>query len=230
MTRVLVVEDDRAILRGLVDSLRFEGYDVVTAADGEGGYSACKTHKPDLILLDLMLPGINGLELCRKLRAEGVQTPVLMLTARSQEADRIQGLDIGADDYMTKPFSVQELMARIRAILRRTQHLPNLPASVRFDDVDVDFRRFEAKRRGKSIEMTPKEFAILRLLTAREGQVVSRDELLDEVWGLDSYPVSRTVDYHVAGLRSKLEADPARPRYLRTVHGVGYKFVREVQS
>ncbi|HEY2933363.1 MAG TPA: response regulator transcription factor [Acidobacteriota bacterium] len=225
MTTVLVVEDDPSILRGLADNLRCEGYDVLTASDGETGRKMQQEKSPDLIVLDLMLPRVSGLELCRKLRADGVQTPILMLTARSEEADRVLGLDLGADDYVTKPFSVRELMARIRAILRRTQTQTNLPDELRFADVEIDFRKYEARRRGSPVEMTRKEFAILRLLAARAGEVITRDELLNEVWGFESYPVSRTVDNHVAGLRAKLERDASRPEHIKTVHGVGYKFV-----
>src|SRR6185295_8886817 len=163
--------------------------------------------------------------LCRKLRSEGIQTPILVLTARSEESDRVIGLDLGADDYVTKPFSVRELMARVRALLRRTHSAADLPGELQFGDVEVDFRRYVARRRGKPVEMTRKEFATLRLLAARAGKVVSRDELLNEVWGFESYPVTRTVDNHIAGLRAKLEADPAKPVHIRTVHGVGYKFV-----
>jgi len=230
MTKVLVVEDDPAILRGLADNLRFEKYDVVTATDGEAAYKLHRSENPDLIVLDLMLPRVSGLELCRKLRAEGVQIPILMLTARSEEADRVLGLDLGADDYVTKPFSVRELMARIRALLRRTNSTNNLPNELRFGDVEIDFLRYVARRRGKPVEMTRKEFAILRLLVARTGEVVTRDELLNDVWGFESYPVTRTVDNHIAGLRAKLEADPARPIYIRTVHGVGYRFVHDEVS
>jgi DNA-binding response OmpR family regulator len=224
MIKILVVEDDPAILRGLADNLRFEGYDVITAQDGETGARLQKTHKPDLIVLDLMLPRLGGLDLCRRLRKEGVQTPVLMLTAKSEESDRVTGLDTGADDYVTKPFSVKELMARVRALLRRAQPQANLPDSLRFGDVDVDFLRYEARRKGKAVEMTRKEFAILRFLASRAGEAVTRDDLLNEVWGYEAYPVSRTVDNHVAGLRAKLEADPANPSHIRTIHGVGYKF------
>ena len=226
MSKVLVIEDDAAILRGLADNLKYEGYEVFTATDGETGYKLQKKHRPDLIILDLMLPRISGLEVCRKLRSEGVQTPILMLTARSEESDRVIGLDLGADDYVTKPFSIRELMARVRALLRRVQSAAGLPDELRFGEVEVDFRRYVARRCGKLVEMTRKEFATLRLLVARAGQVVTRDELLNEVWGYESYPVSRTVDNHIAGLRSKLERDPARPVHIRTVHGVGYKFVQ----
>jgi DNA-binding response OmpR family regulator len=229
MTTVLAIEDDLAILRGLADNLRFEGYDVITASDGESGYRLQKERKPDLIVLDLMLPRMSGFELCRKLRGEGIQTPILMLTARSEEPDRVLGLDLGADDYVTKPFSVRELMARVRALLRRTQPgpegTPDLPDDLRFGDVEIDFRSYEARLNGKPVEMTRKEFAVLRFLASRAGQVVTRDDLLNEVWGYESYPSSRTVDNHVAGLRAKLERDPSQPGHIKTVHGVGYKFI-----
>ena len=225
MNHILVVEDDPAILRGLADNLKFESYEVLTAADGETGYRLAKERKPDLIVLDLMLPRLSGYEVCRKLRADGVETPILMLTARGEEADRVLGLDLGADDYVTKPFSIRELLARIRALLRRTQPVKALPDELRFDDVVVDFRCWEATRAGKPLEMTRKEFSLLRYLASRAGEVVARDELLNEVWGYESYPSTRTVDNHIAGLRAKIERDPAQPAHLRTVHGVGYKFV-----
>jgi DNA-binding response OmpR family regulator len=229
MTTVLAIEDDPAILRGLADNLRFEGYDVITATDGETGYRLQQERKPDLILLDLMLPRMSGFEFCRKLRGEGIQTPVLMLTARSEEPDRVLGLDLGADDYVTKPFSVRELMARVRALLRRSQPssdgIPALPDELRFGDTQIDFRSYEARRNGAPVEMTRKEFAILRFLASRAGDVVTRDDLLNEVWGYESYPSSRTVDNHVAGLRAKLERDASQPEHIKTVHGVGYKFI-----
>jgi DNA-binding response OmpR family regulator len=229
MTTVLAIEDDPAILRGLADNLRFEGYDVITATDGETGYRLQQERKPDLILLDLMLPRMSGFEFCRKLRGEGIQTPVLMLTARSEEPDRVLGLDLGADDYVTKPFSVRELMARVRALLRRSQSgsegSPGLPDDLHFGGMDIDFRSYEARRNGEPVEMTRKEFAILRFLASRAGDVVTRDDLLNEVWGYESYPSSRTVDNHVAGLRAKLERDSSQPEHIKTVHGVGYKFV-----
>jgi DNA-binding response OmpR family regulator len=228
VTTVLTIEDDPAILRGISDNLRFEGYEVIAATDGESGYALLKKHKPDLILLDLMLPRMSGLELCRKLRAERVQTPILMLTARSEESDRVLGLDLGADDYLTKPFSLRELMARIRALLRRCEPQPNdgprLPDTLCFGEVEVDFRSYEMRRNGHVVAMTRKEFAILRYLASHEGQVISRDDLLNEVWGYEAYPSSRTVDNHVAGLRAKLERDASEPEHIRTVHGVGYKF------
>lgn len=227
MKRILVIEDDLAILRGLKDNLEYESYEVVTAADGEQGYGLIKEKKPDLIILDLMLPKMNGYELCRKVRGEGITIPILMLTARGEEMDRVVGLDMGADDYVTKPFSVPELMARVRAIFRRLQKAKtgDLPAELNFGEISIDFKRFEAKKGGKDLDMSRKEFGVLRLLAARAGEVVTRDELLDEVWGYDQYPTTRTVDNHISLLRTKLEDDPSRPCHLITVHGVGYKLV-----
>jgi len=229
MKRILIIEDDLAILRGLKDNLEYESYEVLTAKDGEQGYCLIREKKPDLIILDLMLPKMNGYEVCRKVRDKGVTTPILMLTARGEEVDRVLGLDLGADDYVTKPFSVPELLARVRAILRRVQRskVGDLPGELRFGKVFIDFKRFEARRAGKILTMSRKEFGVLRLLTARAGEVVTRDELLDEVWGYDQYPTTRTVDNHIALLRTKLEEDPSKPRYLLTVHGVGYKLVLE---
>ena len=223
MSTVLVVEDDPGILRTVADNLRFEQYEVVTAVDGETAYALQHHQPPDLIVLDLMLPRMSGLELCRRLRAEDVQVPVLVLTARGEEADRVRGLDMGADDYVTKPFSMPELMARVRALLRRSSS--TLAATLAFADVEVDFRSHAVVRGGRPIEMTRKEFALLRFLASREDTVITRDELLNKVWGFEAYPVTRTVDNHIASLRAKLEADPARPVYIQTVHGVGYKFV-----
>ena len=227
MSRIIVIEDDRAILRGLKDNLEFESYEVLTATDGEQGYRLIREHHPDLIVLDLMIPKMDGYELCRKVRSEGITVPILMLTARSEEMDRVHGLDIGADDYVTKPFSVPELLARIRAILRRAQSPARLPENLRFDDVIVDFTCFDARKAGQVLKLSRKEFGVLRLLAARIGKVVTRNELLDEVWGHECYPTTRTVDNHIASLRSKLEDDPSRPRHLVTIHGVGYKLVVE---
>ncbi len=229
MKRILVVEDDLALLRGLKDNLEFESYQVLTAEDGERGYAVLKEKRPDLVILDLMLPKMNGAELCRKARKEGITTPILMLTARGEEKDRVAGLDQGADDYVTKPFSVPELLARVRALLRRVDlaKTGDLPAELHFDDVSIDFKRFEARKAGKTIEMSRKEYGILRLLAARRGEVVKRDELLDEVWGYDQYPTTRTVDNHIALLRGKLEDDPANPRRILTIYGVGYRLILE---
>jgi len=225
MSRILVIEDEAAILRGLRDNLAAESYEVITAADGAEGYRLSQEGKPDLIILDLMLPKLSGYEICRKLRAEGSHVPILMLTARGDEADRILGLDIGADDYVSKPFSVRELLARVRALLRRSDPHNAGVEQLTFSDVVVNFPQFEARKKGQPVEMTPKEFGVLRYLAARAGKVVRREELLEEVWGYENYPTTRTVDNHIASLRAKLEEDPAEPRHLLTVHGVGYKFV-----
>jgi len=227
MSTILVVEDDPAILRGLADNLRCEAYEVLTANDGETGYRLARDRRPDLIILDLMLPRMSGYEVCRRLRGEGTTTPIVMLTARGDEADRVLGLDLGADDYITKPFSIRELVARVRAVLRRAQ--PNgdmtLPRDLHFDDVVIDFLSYEARKAGKPVELTRKEFGLLRVLAARAGQVLTRDDLLNDVWGYEATPTTRTVDNHVASLRAKLEADAASPRHIVTVHGVGYKWV-----
>ena len=227
MSRIIVIEDDRAILRGLKDNLEYESYEVLTATDGEQGYRLIREQNPDLIVLDLMIPKMDGYELCRKVRSEGMAVPILMLTARGEEMDRVHGLDIGADDYVTKPFSVPELLARIRAILRRAQPPAALPENLRFNDVFIDFTCFDARKAGQVLKLSRKEFGVLRLLAARAGQVVTRNEMLDEVWGHECYPTTRTVDNHIASLRSKLEDDPSKPRHLITVHGVGYKLVLE---
>ena len=225
MSRILVVEDDPAILRGLADNLKFESHEVLTASDGEAACRLIREKSPDLVILDLMLPHMSGYEVCRKMRSEGVTTPIVMLTARGEESDRVLGLDLGADDYISKPFSVRELLARIRAVLRRTQPGPHAPDDLRFDDVVIDFRRYEARKGDTSVEMTRKEFGVLRFLAGRAGAVVMRDELLNEVWGYESTPTTRTVDNHIASLRAKLEARPSEPRHLLTIHGVGYKWV-----
>lgn len=226
MNRVLIIEDDPAILRGLSDNLAFESYEVLTASDGESGLRVLRERRPDVVILDLMLPKMSGYEVCRKARAEGLNMPIVMLTARGEEADRIVGLDLGADDYVTKPFSIRELLARIRALLRRANTTAGgAPDVLRFDDVIVDFKRYEATRAGRPLEMTRKEFGVLRLLVSRSGEVVTREELLTEVWGYDAMPTTRTVDNHIASLRAKLERSPSDSKHLQTVHGVGYKWI-----
>jgi DNA-binding response OmpR family regulator len=224
MSTVLVIEDERAILEGLRDNLEFEGFRVLTANDGESGLKTAREQKPDVIVLDLMLPRLSGYEVCRRLRAEKIATPILMLTARGEEMDRVAGLDLGADDYMTKPFSVRELAARVRALLRRSKPEPATPLEIRFGDVHVDFERYLAFKNGSAVELTRKEFAVMRLLAARPGVAVTRDDLLEQVWGYDARQSTRTVDNHIAALRSKLETAD-EPRHLVTIHGVGYKLV-----
>ncbi len=225
MSRILVIEDDPAILRGLVDNLKFESHDVVSAADGETGYRLIKEKNPHLIILDLMLPKLSGYEVCRRVRSEGITTPIMMLTARGEEGDKVLGLDLGADDYVTKPFSIRELLARVRAFLRRSSSSRVPPNELRFADVSIDFRSYEARKGDRVLDMTRKEFGVLRVLAARAGEVVTRDELLNEVWGFDNYPTTRTIDNHIATIRAKIEDNPAEPCHLLTVHGVGYKLV-----
>jgi DNA-binding response OmpR family regulator len=228
MKRILIIEDDMSILKGLKDVLMFKSYEVLTATEGESGYEMAVEKNPDLIILDIMLPKMDGFTLCKKLREEGNMTPVLMLTARGEEPDKVQGLDFGADDYVTKPFSLPELFARIRALLRRRPGEEKeriLPDSLKLGNVFLDFKKYEAIKEGVKLNLTPKEFGVLRCLASRAGDVVTRDELLDEVWGYEKFPTTRTVDNHLAQIRSKIEENPSDPRYLITVHGVGYKLV-----
>ncbi len=228
MKRILIIEDDISILNVLKDVLVFKSYEVLTATDGQSGHKTALEKCPDLIILDIMLPKMDGFTLCKKLRDDGNMIPVLMLTAKGEEPDKVRGLDLGADDYVTKPFSLPEFLARIRALLRRrqgeeTERTP--PNSIQLGDVFLDFKKYEALKKGQNLSLSPKEFGVLRYLAARIGDVVTRDELLDEVWGYEKFPTTRTVDNHIAQLRSKIEEDPARPRYLLTVHGVGYKLI-----
>jgi DNA-binding response OmpR family regulator len=225
MSRILVIEDDPAILRGLVDSLRRESHEVIPASDGESGYAAIERARPDLVILDLMLPGMSGYEICRRVRGQQSMLPILMLTARGEEADRVLGLDLGADDYVTKPFSLRELLARVRALLRRAHPPRKLIDELRFSDVVIDFRKYEAMMHSEPLELTRREFQLLRVLASRPGEVITRPDLLDDVWGIDEYPTTRTVDTHVAALRAKLERDASAPNHLLTIRGVGYKWV-----
>jgi two-component system alkaline phosphatase synthesis response regulator PhoP len=222
--RILVVEDEAALRLALSDRLRGEGYEVEVAADGEQGFQRAREGSFDLVLLDVMLPGRSGFDLCRDLRREGVDTPILMLTARGEVLDRVLGLKLGADDYLVKPFEAAELLARIEALLRRVQ--PDTEGgSFAFGDVRVDFRRVEVTRKGDPVELSALEFRLLRYLVEHKGELLTRDRLLDEVWGYSADVYSRTVDQHVATLRRKIETDPRRPRHVVTVHGLGYRFV-----
>jgi DNA-binding response OmpR family regulator len=225
MSLVLIVEDDPTIHRVVRDNLRHERHDVLSATDGETGYRLALEKKPDVMILDVMLPKMTGLEVCRKLRAEGFISPIIMLTARGEEGDRVLGLDLGADDYVTKPCSIRELLARVRAQIRRSGVSDAMPSELRFDDIAIDFRRYEALRGGEPVELTRKEYGVLRMLAAKAGEVVHRDEILSEIWGYDTSTSTRTVDNHILTIRAKLEKKPAEPRHLITVHGVGYKLV-----
>jgi len=223
--RILVIEDEPDLLRGLVLNLQAEGYSVLTASRGDTGVEQALRERPELVLLDIMLPGMNGLDVCRELRRRGFEAPIIMLTAKVEEVDRVVGLEIGADDYVTKPFGIRELLARIRARLRRHAPLAESESKLQFGEVEVDFARHEALRGGKRIELTGKEFEILRLLARHRGEIVTRDRLLEEVWGYESYPTTRTVDNHILRVRQKLEEDPSNPRHILSIYGEGYKFV-----
>ena len=225
MQRILVVEDEEDLLKGLDINLSKEGYRVLKASDGETGIKLAIKESPNLIILDVMLPGINGFDVCRELRGKGITIPIIMLTAKSEEMDRVVGLEIGADDYVTKPFGLRELIARIRARLRHQPVQSESLARYRFGDFEFDFEKLVAKRKGKALEMTPREFDILQLLIRCRGEVVTRDRMLEQVWGYDSYPTTRTVDTHILKLRQKIEDDPANPRYILSIYGEGYKFV-----
>jgi len=225
MAKILIVEDDASILLPLEDNLKLEGYEVASATDGSQGLAMAQEGHYDLIILDIMLPKLNGLDVCRKLRQDKNTTPILMLTAKSQEIDKVLGLELGADDYVTKPFSPRELLARIKAILRRARQIQEGIDFYRFGNVEVDFKKYEAKKDGKSLDLTALEFSLLHLLIANDGQVVPRDRILDEVWGEGVYIEPRTIDKHISQLRKKLEDDPQNPRFIVGVRSVGYKFV-----
>jgi two-component system alkaline phosphatase synthesis response regulator PhoP len=222
--RILLVEDDPGLRLVLTHRLVSEGYRVETAPDGEDGLRRATRERFDVVVLDVMLPGRNGFDVCQTMRLGGVETPVIMLTARGEVADRVNGLKLGADDYLTKPFEMAELLARVEARLRRDGGRPEAPPAYRFGSVEVDFRRTEVHRAGQRVELSAKEFRLLRYLISRRGETLGRNELLDEVWGYDANPTSRTVDVHVAWLRRKLEENPRQPQHILTIHGLGYKF------
>ncbi len=223
MSRILIIEDETPMRTALADVLEGEGYRALSAVDGEAGLRKAVAEKPDLILLDVMMPKLDGFAVCAELRRLGHATPVLMLTAKGQIEDRVNGLDVGADDYLVKPFSTEELLARVRALLRRTQRHGKSPTKLTLGDVEIDLARQTATRGRKTIHLTAKEFAMLRLLAEATGEPVSREKFLDVVWGYAAFPTTRTVDTHIASLRAKLEKNPESPRWLKTVHGVGYK-------
>jgi len=223
MEKILIVDDQEELLRGLAVNFRREGYEVLTATSGEAAVGLAPREAPDLILLDVMMPGMSGFDVCRELRRRGIEAPIIMLTARGEEIDRVLGLEIGADDYLTKPFSVRELLARVRIHLRRRPTTPT-PTSYRFGEIEIDFERLRAARQGRALELSAKEFDLLGLLVRRRGEVLSRDEILKQVWGYTDPPLTRTVDTHILRLRQKIEPDPANPSFIQTVYGEGYRF------
>jgi DNA-binding response OmpR family regulator len=226
MKKILIIEDDSAIRLALEAGLAEENYDVFKASDGIEGFKQAKNPAIDLILLDIMLPGKDGMEICRDLRAEGINTLVMMLTSKNEEIDKVLGLEIGADDYMTKPFSIRELKARIKALLRRTQELKKGIEESSFGDLHFDFKKQEAFKLKKPLKLSAKEFQIVKFFIEHEGEVLGRDKLLDQVWGYDVFPTTRTVDNYILSIRKKIENDPSEPSHLITVHTSGYKFVK----
>jgi len=227
MKRILVIEDEPQMLLGLRDNLELEGYEVETASDGDEGLQKASSFQPDLVILDVMLPRKNGFDVCRELRARSSSTPVVMLTARNQETDKVLGLELGADDYVTKPFSITELLARVRAVLRRSGSRPGAGTTdtCRIGDLEIDFRIHQARRGKQRVEFTAREFELLRYFVTHVGQVVTREQILNEVWGYEEFPTTRTIDNFVAKLRQKIEKSPHAPEHILTIHGSGYKFV-----
>lgn len=221
---IAIIDDDESIRRSLTLNLELEGFAVVSASDGGAGVELIRAENPDLIILDVVMPNRDGLQTCRELRNGGVSTPLILLTQKSDAVDKVLGLELGADDYVAKPFEMSELIARVKALLRRAQPFSAVNR-IKFSDVIVDFKAYRAERNQQPLELSAREYRLLRYLVAKQGNVVTRDELLDEVWGYNSYPTTRTVDNHIARLRQKIEENVERPRHILTVHGVGYKFV-----
>jgi two-component system alkaline phosphatase synthesis response regulator PhoP len=225
MTKILIVEDEPNMVAGLRDNFEYEGYEVHTAGDGVEGLDRALALSPDLVILDVMMPRMSGLDVCKQLKTKRPSIPIIMLTARGQEVDKVVGLELGADDYVTKPFSIRELLARVKAVLRRAKTLPRDQDAYAFDSVEVQLKSNQVRKGGRQIEFSPKEFELLKYFICHPGETLSRDKLLEDVWGYENYPTTRTVDAHIVRLRQKLEPDPEEPRFFLTVHGVGYKFV-----
>ena len=226
MARILVIEDEPEMQRGLRDNLEFEGFEVVVIGDGKKGLQTISDKKFDLILLDVMLPGMSGFDICKKARGEGISTPIIMLTAKGEEVDKVLGLEFGADDYITKPFSLRELLARVKAVLRRAPSGARITAAkVSLGLLEIDFENYTATKKKKTVLMTSKEFDILRYLWQHQKEVISRDDLLTHVWGYDESISSRTVDNFIVKLRKHIETDPSRPKHILTIHSVGYKLI-----
>ncbi len=226
MDTILVVEDDPSISRGLELNLQVEGYSVITASDGEDGLKQALDKRPDLMLLDVMLPKISGFDVCRQIRKQGLTFPIIMLTAKVQEIDKIMGLELGADDYVTKPFSVAEVVARVNAAMRRTRQFETSDADYAFGDYTLDVKGQIIRENDQEIELSQKEFLMLKLFLENEGKVLSRQEILSKVWGFDYYGTDRTVDNFINKLRQKIEPNPNKPRHIQTLRGAGYKFLR----
>jgi len=226
MRKILIIEDDPAISLGLKESLQKEDYHVETEDNGERALKAIEFVKPDLIILDVMLPGMNGFEICKTLRMSGNFTPIIMLTAKNEEVDKVIGLELGADDYVTKPFSIRELYARIKTILRRKTYIEQEFETYSFGDIDINFKKMECLKGRINVDMSLKEFEIIKFFAKHEGEVITRNQLLDEVWGYETFPTTRTVDNYILMLRKKLEDNPSVPKHILTIHTAGYKFVK----
>jgi len=225
MARILIVEDEPNMVAGLRDNFEYEGYEVITAPDGVAGLERELNEAPDLVILDVMMPRMSGLDVCKQLRSKRPSVPIIMLTARGQEVDKVVGLELGADDYVTKPFSIRELLARVKAVLRRAHTVPKEQDHYSFGDVEVNLRSCQVSRKGKAMDFSSKEFELLKYFLCHPGETLSRDRLLEEVWGYERFPTTRTVDAHIVRLRQKVEPKPEEPRFILTVHGTGYKFV-----
>jgi len=225
MAKILIVEDEPNMVAGLRDNFEFEGYQVVTAPDGVAGLERALSESPDLVILDVMMPRMSGLDVCKQLKSKKPSIPIIMLTARGQEVDKVVGLELGADDYVTKPFSIRELLARVKAVLRRAGTVPKAGEKYAFGEVEVNLRSCQVSKKGKSLEFSSKEFELLKYFLNHPGETLSRDRLLEDVWGYDRFPTTRTVDAHIVRLRQKVEPKPEDPRFILTVHGTGYKFV-----
>ena len=225
MPKILIVEDEPGMVAGLRDNFEFEGYQVLSAMDGISGLERALADSPDLVILDVMMPRMSGLDVCKQLKSKRPAIPIIMLTARGQEVDKVVGLELGADDYATKPFSIRELLARVKAVLRRVGSVPKAQASYSFGDVEVNLQSCQVSRRGRSLDFSSKEFDLLKYFLSHPGEALTRDRLLEQVWGYDKFPTTRTVDAHIVRLRQKLEPKPDDPRFFLTVHGTGYKFV-----
>jgi len=224
--KVLIIEDEEDLIKGLKLNLIDEGYEVDSALNGVEGLRKALEETPDLIILDIMLPDKDGLEVCRELRKKNISIPIIMLTAKGEEIDKVVGLEIGADDYITKPFSVRELLARIKVQLRRAERDEKaVPQIYSFSDIEIDFAQFKVRRKGKELDLTSLEMEILKYFIAHRGEVVARDDFLDKIWGYESYPTTRTIDNHILKLRKKIEEDPSHPQYILSVYGGGYRFI-----
>jgi DNA-binding response OmpR family regulator len=225
MAKILIVEDEPNMVAGLRDNFEFEGYQVLTAPDGVAGLERALSESPDIVILDVMMPRMSGLDVCKQLKSKKPSMPIIMLTARGQEVDKVVGLELGADDYVTKPFSIRELLARVKAVLRRAGTIPKQGDKFAFGEVEVNLRNCQVSRKGKALEFSSKEFELLKYFLNHPGETLSRDRLLEDVWGYDRFPTTRTVDAHIVRLRQKVEPKPDDPRFILTVHGTGYKFV-----